>query len=77
MTLTKKPKYEFNLAEIEERWLDQIDIRNTSKPESAREKKAIKSAAEIEDALSVIVFGDKRHTLMQCLDALDGGSRAG
>ena len=56
----------------EYKWLDQIDIRNTSKYGSARHARAVEKAAEIEDEASMMVFNDTAHTMLQCVQKLKG-----
>ncbi len=47
-------------------WLDQIDVRNTSKYGTAKHAKAEATADEYENKASMLVFGDHLHTMTEC-----------
>jgi hypothetical protein len=62
-----KEEIKAHVRAAEYKWLDQIDIRNTSKYGSVRYWRAEDKTEEIENECSMLVFNDTAHTTMECL----------
>jgi hypothetical protein len=58
------------LAELESQFLDQVDIRNNTKPHLVKHTRAKQKADDIERQASLLVFGDSDHTLSECIEEM-------
>ena len=55
------------INDLEPRWLDQIDLRNTAKYGTAKFRKHSDAAEAIENKASLLAFGNTDFTLLQSL----------
>ena len=54
-----------------DKWLTQVEVRNSSAYGSARYNQAEAKAEKIENEASLLVFNDNRHSMSECMEFIE------